>query len=319
MHIVTASDNNYVPGVFVLLASIARHNPQARFTILTTDWSADSLAKMASFKQRLGLRVDLVEITAKSMAALPITRAHLTRSTYARLFIPNLLPEEDRVIYMDCDMLVTGSLAEAWTCDLDGYALAAVRCPAPTAAFARAIDLPVEQYFNAGFLVLSLATWRGEGFADACLQSVAAPDCPYLSQDESALNDHARNRVRYLPAGYNLYAQDMIWQSPLSNPPSIRVIHFLTRPKPWNGTCPFGELWLAEIENLPEFSDFKPSTESFRARLTRLNRFRRALMGQFVGKPKYQEFRKIRQFVHAVLVPSYLACGHFPESGLPKR
>lgn len=319
MHIVTASDNNYVPGVFVLLASIARHNPQARFTILTTDWSADSLAKMASFKQRLGLRVDLVEITAESMAALPITRAHLTRSTYARLFIPNLLPEEDRVIYMDCDMLVTGSLAEAWTCNLDGYALAAVRCPSPTAAFARAINLPLPQYFNAGFLVLSLNAWRAEGFAEACLASIAAPDCPYLSQDESALNDHARGRVNYLSSGFNLYAQDTLWQDALATPRAIRVIHFVTRPKPWNGPCPFGELWLAEIAALPEFAGFKPAQETYRSRLTRINRSRRAMMGLLAGKAKYRNFRKIRHFIHKVLVPAYLSSGQFPETGMIDR
>jgi lipopolysaccharide biosynthesis glycosyltransferase len=315
MHIVTASDNNYVPGVFVLLSSVARHNPEARFTILTTEWSAESLAKLASFKARLGLRVDLVEITAESMAALPITRSHLTRSTYARLFIPTLLPDDDRVIYMDCDMLVTGSLAEAWTCDLQGYALAAVRCPTPTAAFARAINLPIQQYFNAGFLVFSLEKWREEGFAEACLTSVSAPDCPYLSQDESALNDHARNRVRYLPAGFNLYAQDMLWQSPLADPPSIRVIHFVTRPKPWNGPCPFGELWLAEIATLPEFADFVAAPESLRARLTRVNRRRRAMMGKLAGKAKYQNHREIARFIHQTLVPAFLAMGRFPDKG----
>jgi lipopolysaccharide biosynthesis glycosyltransferase len=319
MHIVTASDNNYVPGVFVLIASVIRHNPHARFTVLITDWSDVNMAKMVSFSQRLGVQVDMVEITAEAMAALPITRSHLTRSTYARLFIPTLLTEADRIIYMDCDMVVTGSLREAWECDLGGYILAAARCPTPTHAFARAIDLPSNQYFNAGFLVFSLNAWREEHFAEKCLASVTAPGCAYLSQDESALNDHARGRVNYLPSGFNFYAQTSVWQTALDTPQSIRVIHFITRPKPWNGPCPFGEIWRSEIAKLAEFNDFKPAVESWRSKLTRINRVRKAMMGRFIGKSKYKDYKGIGNFIHKTLVPQYLLTGQFPKNGMERR
>lgn len=314
MHIVTASDENYVPGVFVLLSSAAKHNPGVRFTILTTNWSSASLAKLDSLKKRLNIRVDTIEITAESLAALPISRAHLTGSTYARLFIPDLMPDEDRVIYMDCDMLVTGSLDEAWHCDLTGKVLAAVRCPTPTPAFAAAINLPIEQYFNAGLLVLNLEIWRAEGLAKACFDALSAPDCKYLSQDESALNDVARGRVLYLNAGLDLYALDTLWQSPLAQPRSIKVIHYVTRPKPWTGSCPFGELWLDEIAGLPEMAGFQPRHESFRAKLTRWNRVRKAMMGSMVGKPRYANHREAHRLIHQALVPRYLATGKFPEA-----
>lgn len=313
MHIVTASDENYVPGVLVLLSSAAKHNPKARFTILMTSWSAPSRAKLEALAKRLQIQVDTIEITAEKLAALPISRAHLTGSTYARLFIPDLMPEEDRVLYMDCDMLVTGPLDAAWECDLTGKVLAAVRCPTPTPAFAAAIKLPIEQYFNAGLLVLNLTLWRDEGVAAACFTALAAPDCPYLSQDEAALNDAARGRVAYLDAGLDIYALDTLWQTPLSDPASIRVIHYITRPKPWNGRCPFGELWLAEIASLPEMAGFVPARESFRSKLTRWNRIRKALMGSAVGKPRYADHAKAHHLIHRVLVPAYLATGRFPK------
>lgn len=311
MHIVTASDENYVPGVFVLLSSAIKHNPQARFTILTTNWSQASLGKLQALRRRLNVCVDTIEITADSLASLPITRAHLTTSTYSRLFIANLLPSEDRIIYMDCDMLVTGALDAAWTCDLTGKVLAAVRCPTPTPAFAAAINLPIDQYFNAGLLVLNLHLWRAENVAASCFAALAAPDCPYLSQDESALNDVARGRVNYLDAGLDLYALDTIWQQSLAEPASIRVIHYITRPKPWNGRCPFGELWLAEIASLPEMAQFRPAQENLRAKLTRWNRVRKAIMGKLAGKPRYANHRQAHQLIHRKLVPTYLATGKF--------
>jgi lipopolysaccharide biosynthesis glycosyltransferase len=313
MHIVTASDENYVPGVFVLLSSAIKHNPEARFTILTTNWSQGSLDKLQTLRKRLGFRVDTIEISADSLAKLPITRTHLTGSTYSRLFIADLLPKEDRVIYMDCDMLVTGSLAAAWTCDLTDKVLAAVRCPTPTPAFAAALNLPIDKYFNAGFLVINLALWRAEGVAATCFAALADPDCAYLSQDESALNAVASGRVLYLDAGLDFYALDTIWQSPLCDPQSIKVIHYVTRPKPWSGPCPFGELWLAEIAGLPEMVDFVPSQENRRAKLTRWNRLRKAIMGRALGKPRYMRYREAHRLIHNVLVPAFLAKGRFPE------
>jgi hypothetical protein len=191
--------------------------------------------------------------------------------------------------------------------------LAAVRCPTPTPAFAAALDLPIEQYFNAGLLVMNLTLWRAEGTAKKCFDALADPACRYLSQDESALNDVARNRVLYLDPGLDLYALDTLWQQPLGDPKSIRVIHYVTRPKPWNGSCPFGALWLAEIASLPEMAGFTPGKESRRAKLTRWNRIRKAIMGRAVGKPRYARYREAQRLIHKVLVPGYLAKGVFPS------
>jgi lipopolysaccharide biosynthesis glycosyltransferase len=314
MHIITASDENYVAGVLVLIASAHRHNPQARFSILTTDWSQSSLDKLAALQARLNINITIISITANSLAQLPLLRKHLTRAAYARLFIPDLVPNEDRVIYMDCDMLVTGSLSAAWEVDLTGYVLAAVRCPAPTPAHAAAISLPITEYFNSGFLVMNLALFRKENLAKSCLDALADPNCRYLSEDESALNVAARGRVHYLDAGFNLYALDMVWQSPLTDPTSIKVIHFFTRPKPWNGRCVFGELWEAQRAAMPEMVDFIPIPENLRAKLTRWNRIRKAVMGAWAGKVQYKDYGQTRRLVHKFLVPAYLKTGQFPRS-----
>lgn len=313
MHIVTASDENYAAGVLVLIASGHLHNPQARFTVLTSQWTAKSLRKLQDLGLRLGCVITAIEVDGAVLAMLPVSRAHLTSAAYARLLIPDLLPDDDRVIYMDCDMLVTGSLAAAWSVDLTEQVLAAVRCPAPTLAHAAAIDLPVAQYFNSGFLVMNLALFRAESLSKSCFDALSDPNCRYLSEDESALNVVARDRVAYLDAGFNLYALDRVSQSPLSDPASIKVIHYFTRPKPWNGPCPFGELWHAQRAEMPELADFVAKPEKFRAKLTRWNRVRKAVMGAWGGKAQYKDHRQTQRLVHQVLVPRFLKTGRFGD------
>ncbi|MCC4478559.1 hypothetical protein LMB76_10120 [Limosilactobacillus reuteri] len=43
---------------------------------------------------------------------------HLPRSAYYRILLPNLLPEVDRVLYLDYDTLVLGDLTTLWHSDL---------------------------------------------------------------------------------------------------------------------------------------------------------------------------------------------------------
>ena len=69
VHIVTASDENYVVGVMVLIASVARHNPQARFTVLTTEWSPASHAKLQQLRQRLVCKSSVSRFLNKACAA----------------------------------------------------------------------------------------------------------------------------------------------------------------------------------------------------------------------------------------------------------
>ncbi|HJG49227.1 MAG TPA: hypothetical protein K8V09_01035 [Limosilactobacillus ingluviei] len=42
----------------------------------------------------------------------------MPRSAYYRILLPNLLPEVDRVLYLDYDTLVLGDLTTLWHSDL---------------------------------------------------------------------------------------------------------------------------------------------------------------------------------------------------------
>ncbi|MEO0357096.1 MAG: glycosyltransferase family 8 protein [Pseudomonadota bacterium] len=320
MHIVTASDDNYAHGVMVLLSSLIRHNPNARFTVLATGWTDENLAKFHALGDRLGTKVQALPIADDTLGHLPFGRSHITASTYARLLIPDLLPDEDRVIYMDGDMLVTGSLDAAWTCDLTDKLVAAVRCPSPTRSYAQAIDLPLENYFNAGFLSMNLDLWRKEATSKTCFDRLTDADCPYLSQDESAVNDVARDRVLYLPSGFNVYARDTFVQDAFFDPPSIRVIHYMTRPKPWDGITPFYELWRDEWSKITELADWPNlfakdgASEPLRVRLSKWNGQRKEWMGRMAGRKKYELAKYMRTNIHEKWVPHFLDTGRFPES-----
>src|SRR5690606_5017174 len=64
----------------------------------------------------------------RDLAARMPENKRLSNIVYARLMIDQLVgPEVERILYLDCDMLVREDVAELFALDLEGNAIAAVR------------------------------------------------------------------------------------------------------------------------------------------------------------------------------------------------
>ncbi|MFD2648162.1 glycosyltransferase family 8 protein [Devosia albogilva] len=92
----------------------------------------------------------------------------LSNIVYARLMLDQLLGSEvERVLYLDCDMLVRDDIAALFDIDLRGKAIAAVR-DTMGAFIAGGRDLKnnrdifdaADYYFNAGMVLIDIAKWR---------------------------------------------------------------------------------------------------------------------------------------------------------------
>ena len=317
MHIVTASDDNYIPGVLVLIASAHRHNSGAKFTLLANDLSADSKSRVQQLALRLECDIQIIDISASKLQSFDVRRDHLTRATYSRLFIPELLTGRGRVIYMDCDMLVTGSLDGAWNAALEAHhLLAAVPCPSPSRPALDQLKLQSGDYFNGGFLVFDLDTWRRERVAERCLKNLESAVHGYLSEDESALNDVCRGRYFKLPSEYNFYASVM-YQDALNTPGSIRNIHFVIAPKPWRGIAPLSALWDYEAEQISDLITRSHEPLRFRRKVSIWNGKRKQWMGRLAGRVKYRDSIAIKAYLDDHVVPSYITNGNMTQVSPP--
>lgn len=90
----------------------------------------------------------------------------ISAGTYLRLALPGLLPEVDRILYMDADVLVRESLAPLWKTPVDGMALAAVKGAVnlsdkwewnSSRAYWHLLSEMKGGYINAGVTLLNLA------------------------------------------------------------------------------------------------------------------------------------------------------------------
>jgi lipopolysaccharide biosynthesis glycosyltransferase len=153
-----------------------------------------------------------------------------------RLELSHLLPNHNRVIYLDADTIVEHNLTELWD-EAQGDATLWARqdwmFPDMSHPYLRDRRqglgmLPGDPYFNSGVLVLNLDDWRKENLGAQVMNFLRdkGAHCPWLDQD--ALNAVFRGRWRPLSARWNRYPAEVLQLE------SIGIIHYIgADAKPW--------------------------------------------------------------------------------------
>jgi lipopolysaccharide biosynthesis glycosyltransferase len=166
-------------------------------------------------------------------------------ATYRRLLLPELLPELDRLIYLDADIIVRDDLAELWTTALDDHPLGAV--PDAWAADNAVMRQRFPSgYFNSGVLLMDLASWRAQRIERRAFALVheylAGGARGPLLYDQDPLNEVLKGSWQRLSPRWNftVYFTDAAAAAlaiPAEEFGNIRdapaIIHFLGGYKPW--------------------------------------------------------------------------------------
>ena len=102
--------------------------------------------------------------------------AHINHMTYARYFIPDFV-EEEKVLYLDSDLVVTADLTSLFEMDLgENYLAAAPSC------FGAGIG------FNAGVLLINNKKWRAEAVRQQLVELTEREHQHVGEGDQSILN-----------------------------------------------------------------------------------------------------------------------------------
>ena len=131
IHVLLAVDANQVIGCAVSMRSILEHAaPPAllHFHVMTHQVPPrDREALRATIESAgRGARIDLHEVDVSRFTHLMRSKL-VSHTTYARLLIDDVLSADvERCIYVDCDMVVTRDITEAFRFPLDGRTAAAV-------------------------------------------------------------------------------------------------------------------------------------------------------------------------------------------------
>lgn len=226
-----------------IFSALKNAAPQDKFHfyILDNKISAAGKKKIESLRAAYPFELTYLPLDEKLFAACDVKRAQWTLSIFGRYLIPKLIPE-DKVLYLDCDVMVRGSLQDLWETDLTDYYIAGV--PDYNVIFRGRLkerfgaDFKVEEYVNSGVLLINNQKWRAENLFEKLLDYSVKNASSLQYPDQDAINFICREHKKMLPDYYNvrsyLYKPDLFLHHPRFNeiiqaPKKAIIRHFA----PW--------------------------------------------------------------------------------------
>lgn len=237
----SASNETYVLGAAVALVSAVLNAPcgtHCRVYLLDGGIRPASWRKLEKTFAALPRSCELIRLLPDMgrYAGLPQDWGSSVM-TYARLALPQMVDEE-RIFYVDADLMVQADWETLWTMDLDGAAVAAAPDIVTKTLGAEALDLekfcldPAAPYLQAGLLLIDLREWRRLEVSEKVVTYLRENPEHSRCWDQSALNVVLYHRWKALPLGWNTpawWADSGREDCQLDAP----VLHFVGPNKPW--------------------------------------------------------------------------------------
>lgn len=250
-HIVYATDDNFAEILGVSLVSLYENSKDVDDIIvyvLDSGISDENIKKLKSLPKKYS-RSDLSFIKATDISKELSMNVNLDRgslSQYARLFVSSVLPAKlDRVLYLDCDIIINKSISELWNLDIKGKTIAALK-DAFSKQYRKNIDLePDDIMFNSGVMLIDLDKWRRENIESKLLEFIRKKNGKIQQGDQGALNAILSKETFCLEPRFNSvtifydfsYEEMMVYRKPVDFYPreeielAVRepsIIHYTT-------------------------------------------------------------------------------------------
>ncbi|MFH8387179.1 glycosyltransferase family 8 protein [Kitasatospora sp. NPDC018058] len=259
--LVCGVDDGYARPLRTLMHSIAAAHPdtvgELRLIVLDQQISAANRKAILRDADRTGLRTEL-RLAPLTDPRYPVSD-WVSGAVYVRLAIPEVIPDERRVLYLDADTLVLGDLRPLLRQSLDGRPIGAVRDP-QNPVIGRGIQLPGwdqlgipygRDYFNSGVMLIDLDRCRRLGVFERSRQFLSEHPDKVRFWDQDALNWAVDDNWQRLERRWNTFAMSPQAAQPgfihyaeadsplaqlLQDEKTAALVHFAGPDKPWQDT-----------------------------------------------------------------------------------
>lgn len=262
INIVYCSNEKYAKYLCVTLYSLIEHtNSENNYniTILETDISDELKKDILSLKNGKDY-ININFVNVKQMLDEKendklFCHLYFTKEMYLRIFIPNILKDCDKAIYIDIDTMIMDDIAKLYQIDLEDYYVAAAKdfnsivnvkfFDSINKYFNECLKIKdMNNYFNSGVLLMNLQKLREINVVQKTYD-ILEKFKELLYPDQDVLNliceDHVKiidNNWNFVPLINVSLIQDETFQN-LAAEWAIgladrKLIHYISEEKPWD-------------------------------------------------------------------------------------
>ena len=222
--IVLAANHAYVEQVVTTIKSICYHNRSIRFYLINSDFPNEWFKQLNKRLERYDSEIINCRVTYEQISRY---KTDISYTVFLRYFVSDFV-QEDKALYLDCDLVVTKNLDNLFETDLQDYPLAAVRDYGGRVYYGR-------EMFNAGVLLINNRLWKQENMSQRLIDLTNEWHDKVDQADQSILNMLFENRWIEMEFDNNhvvIHKQFTDYELPAGQDyPGI--IHYLSHRKPW--------------------------------------------------------------------------------------
>lgn len=306
INVAFTSDRAYLPQTAAMVASLIEHAaPDRAYNLFYLhenigDRDLDLLRSLAVAYGNITLHA--INVGAAFSREYRARHHAPSNATYNRFLLFDLLPDVERLVYLDVDLVLCGDVAELFDTDMNDAPLAAVTDALMTRVLATRVrtrdpevpdlyaylsddlgltDDQISRYFNAGVMVMNFAAMDVAKVGRELREMVAGNR--YFFRDQDILNVYFRDRFVTLPARFNVHNSDRgaydnvpvpIRNDALAAKADPFIVHFAAaHQKPWREPdVEFAGLFWSTLARTPFWFEVLEATRRHRSLRARLSR-----------------------------------------------
>jgi len=213
INILYSSDENYVRHAGTSLFSLLENNKKVeKISIYFIDnkiskGSKEKLILIASSFNRVinFIPIETLLVNLNKKDDFPL-------SGYARLFISKAV-DVDKILYIDCDTIVKGSLEELWSIPINDYLVAGVQ-DNPAIYMAEIVGMnKMDRYINSGVLLMNLKKWRECNLENKFIHFMEKFEGKVPHHDQGVINGVCKDSILILNPKYNMMPQFLMYSA----------------------------------------------------------------------------------------------------------
>jgi len=210
LNILYQSNNNYAVVTGVSMTSLMENNKELdeiNIYILNDDIHEENILKIKEICEKYKRNLYIINtepILNKLKYELNVTPFRNTYTTYFKLLsVKNLQIKTDRILQLDGDTIITGSLAPLLDYNFENNIMAATY-DCIFNSYKELIGIPLtDKYYNCGVILFNHKLWKEEKCEEEIIKHLSNIRNRYFTVDQDILNVLFRKRIKYLDITYN--------------------------------------------------------------------------------------------------------------------
>lgn len=284
LHILCTTDDNYAQHCAVMICSVCHNHKENNlcFHIIENNLSNESKFKITSVGNLYKQEIVFHKINNELLEGLKLEgKTYTSLSVYYRLFITKIISDSsiNRILYLDCDIVVLKDIAVLFSIDMSDYTIAAVRDINQPMYEEQAFQISFsyrDRYFNSGVLLINMKKWITDDIEHKLIKFCKKERKVYFP-DQDALNKIFRDKWMELPPYWNRF--NLVHYKKLFFKNKRDLLDYIYNPAIVHFASPTARPWM-DIKYIP-FSDkynlylsYTPWKNSKKEKVKKYNRYK---------------------------------------------